>query len=275
MGKLATAMDVFQRDGVPGLLIAFKEQYLDNWAGRQINWCYGKAIEFRGDSIEIDGCRFGLDSPAITTNSKSKFLFGQYERPERRAVANYLNPEVPVVEFGGSIGVVACLANKKLRNPERHVVVEANPSLVDLLKRNRERNQCRFFVVPKMVGYGESHLPFYANPDNFVIGTAVPSGASSGEAHQIQTVTLRAILDEHEFEQCTLICDIEGGESDLLRYESDVLKDRVSTLILEVHEWSLGRARVEELFLELAELGFVQVSAEADTYTFQKRQPAS
>lgn len=272
MGKLATAKDVFQLDGVPGLLIAFKEQYLDNWAGKQINWFYGKIIEFRGDTIEIDGCRFGLDSSAITTKSKGKFLFGQYERPERRAVTNYLNPELPVVEFGGSLGVVACLVNRKLRNPERHVVVEANPALVDLLQRNRDRNQCRFVVLPRMVGYGESHLAFYTNADNFVIGTAVASDASSNvECHQIQTVTLRTILDEYNFEQCTLVCDIEGGESDLLRFESDVLKDRVSTLILEVHEWSLGKARVDELFIELADLGFVQVSVEADTYTFQKR----
>ena len=272
MGKLATAKTVYERDGVSGLLIAFKEQYLDSWAGKSLNWCYGKAVELRGDTIAIDGCKFGLDSPAITTNSKGKFMLNQYERPERRAVANYLNPELPVVEFGGSVGVVSCLTNKKLHQPERHVVVEANPLLADLLQRNRDRNGCKFVVLHRVVGYGAASLDFYINADNFVIGTAVPSnGSSSVERRQVQTVTLKAILDEYNFEQCTLICDIEGGESDLFRNEAQVLKDRVSTLMMEVHEWSLGKERVNELFVELGELGFEQVSCEADTYTFQKR----
>ena len=272
MGKVATAKSVYERDGVAGLLIAFKEQYLDHWAGKPLNWCYGKVIELKGNTVAIDGCSFALDSPAITTNSKGKFMLGQYEKPERRAVAKFLNPELPVVEFGGSLGVVSCLTNKRLNNPERHVVVEANPVLVKLLESNRDRNRCRFVILPRMVGYGASSLNFYTNADNFVIGTGVSSETSTNvEAHEIETITLKRILDEYKFEQCTLICDIEGGESDLLRNESDTLRDRVNTLILEVHPWSLGQDRVNELFNELEQLGFKQVSCEADTYTLEKR----
>lgn len=270
MGKFATAKRVVQNDGMVGLMRAFKEHYLDHLVGNQINWCYGKLIERRGDVVKIDGCTFSLDSPAITTRSKSKFMFGQYEKPEREAVARFLDRSLPVVEFGGSIGVVSCLTNRRLEHPESHVVVEANPALVPVLIRNRDLNNCKFVVLPRMIGYNGQVGIFFADNENFVIGTGVSIDSSSLQRLEIATIDLRSILDEYGFQRCTLICDIEGGESDLLRYEAEVLKNRVETIILEVHEWSLGKNRVAEMFSELRVLGFREVLSEQDTYVFQK-----
>jgi len=270
MGKIATAKRVLQSDGLVGIIRTFKEQYLDYMIGDQINWCYGKLLERRGNVVKIDGCTFSLDSPAITTQSKSKFMFDQYEKPEREAVMRFLDPALPVVEFGGSIGVVSCLTNRKLEHTESHVVVEANPVLVPLLIRNRNLNNCKFVVLPKMIGYGGDVGTFFANSDNFVIGTGISTESESLQRVEVPTIDLRSILNEYGFQRCTLICDIEGGESDLLKYEADVLKDRVQTLILEVHEWSLGKNRVAEIFTELRNLGFNEMLAQLDTYVFQK-----
>src|SRR2546426_6211274 len=101
-----------------------KERYFDNWLGRKIDWWYGRLIEIRGNNVSIDGCTFSLESPAIATQSKSRFMFGQYERPEREAIRRFLDPTLPVVEFGGSIGVLSCLTNRRLSDPQRHVVIE-------------------------------------------------------------------------------------------------------------------------------------------------------
>lgn len=272
MSSLATAKRVFQRRGLNGVLSAFRDRFLMNKLGRKLDWCYGRAIELRGNTVKIDDCVFSLNSPMITTSSKSKFMFDQYEQPEREAVQRFLNPDLPVVEFGASIGVVSCLTNRRLSQPQNHVVVEANPALLTLLNENRNLNECQFSVLPRVIGYDGTHMSFYVNNDNFVVSSAVPSeGGEALEKHEVRTTSLESILKEYGFETCTLICDIEGGESDLVRHESDVLKNHVSTLILEVHEWSLGKTRVEEIFAELAELGFNTVSAELDTYTFQKR----
>jgi len=225
----------------------------------------------RGNAVEIEGCSFSLASPAITTESKSKFMLNQYERPEREAVRRFVDPELPVVELGGSIGVVSCLTNRKLRNPERHVVVEANPGLVPLLLLNRDRNGCRFTVLPRLVAYGRDHAPFYASRGNFVIGSGTGmEGRPDVDVVGVDTVSLRSIVEENSFERCTLICDIEGGESDLFRYESDIVRDRVATLILEVHEWAMSKERVEEVLKGIEALGFRTVFSEADTYAFQK-----
>ena len=270
MGKIATAKHVLQNDGIAGVIRAFKEHYLDPVIGEQINWCYGKLLEHRGNVVRIEGCTFSLDSPAITTRSKSKFMFGQYEKPEREAVMRFLDPSLPVVEFGGSIGVVSCLTNRRLKHPESHVVVEANPALVPVLIRNRDLNNCKFVVLPKMIGYSGEVGTFFANSDNFVIGTGISTKSESLQRLEVSTIDLCSIVNEYGFQRCTLICDIEGGESDLLRYEADVLKHRVQTLILEVHEWSLGEKRVAEIFTELRSLGFNEILSQLDTYVFQK-----
>jgi len=273
MGKLATAKLVLQNDGIAGVIRAFKERYLDRLIGDQINWCYGRSLELRGNVVRIDGCTFSLDSDAITTRSKSKFMFGQYEKPERQAVDQFLNPSLPVVEFGGSIGVVSCLTNRRLEHPRSHVVVEANPALVPVLIRNRDLNNCEFVILPRMIGYNGQVGTFFADNENFVIGTGVSSDSSSLQRLEVATIDLRSILDQYGFQRCTLICDIEGGESDLLRYEAEVLKNRVETIILEVHEWSLGKNRVAEMFSELRDLGFKEVLSQLDTYVFQKLPP--
>src|SRR4030095_11253575 len=271
MGQLETAKRVFAESGVNGVLAAIKDRYLTNRVGLQLEWCYGRSIEIRGNTVEIDGCAFSLDSPVITTASKGKFMFDRYERPERNALQSFVDPDLPVIELGGSIGVVSCLTNRLLNNPKNHVVVEANPNLVPLLIENRDRNKCQFSVLPRVVGYGADHITFYTDNNNFVVSSAVQTERCDQlEAHDIRTINVDAILDENNFERCTLICDIEGGESDLLQNEAEVLKNRVSTLILEVHEWSLGKERVEEMLSELSDLGFQNKTTELDTYTFQK-----
>lgn len=271
MGRMSTVKRVFSTQGLSGVLAVVTQRYLDNSLGQKISWLYGKAIELRGNTVRMDGCTFSLDSPVITTESKSKFLFDQYEKPERQAIDRFLDPALPVVEFGGSIGVVSCLTNRKLRNPERHVVVEASPALVLLLRKNRDQNQCKFEILPRMVGYGTELGAFYLNKSNFVASTAVAGETNNGiEVLDVPTIDLRSILEQYQFDRCTLICDIEGGESDLLRYESQVIGDRVETLILEVHEWSLGKERVAELFGQLKDLGFRIVYSEAETFAFKK-----
>jgi FkbM family methyltransferase len=272
MGKLDSAKWVFRTQGIAGLMSVIKEHYIGEELRKRVNRWYGKSIENRGNVISIDGCRFSLDSPIITTESKSKFMFNQYEWPERQAIKRFVDSALPVVEFGGSIGVVSCLTNRKLSDPQRHVVVEANPALVPLLLRNRDRNKCEFEVLPRIVAYGSDRAAFYTNNLNFHISTAVPVATDEHiDVIDIETTDLRSILDQYHFDRCTLICDIEGGESDLLRHESEILKDRVATLILEVHEWSLGSQRLREMFDELAALGFQEVFSELDTYAFQKR----
>ena len=57
--------------------------------------------------------------------------------------ALYVDPNLPVIEFGGCIGVISCLTNKKIKDKKKHIVVEAQPYLIETLKKNRNNNDCK------------------------------------------------------------------------------------------------------------------------------------
>ena len=49
-------------------------------------------------------------------------------------IARSLRRDLPVVELGGSIGVVACVTNRLLKDRKAHLVVEANPLAIPHLE---------------------------------------------------------------------------------------------------------------------------------------------
>src|SRR6185295_467935 len=100
-----------------------------------------------GGLIRLDGCVFRSDA-----GSREWLLSGDYEGPERTAAKRYIRSDIPVVEFGGALGVVSCVLNRRLKNPRHHVVVEANPHVLPALLENRNRNHCSFEIVHGAAG---------------------------------------------------------------------------------------------------------------------------
>jgi FkbM family methyltransferase len=263
--KLTTAQEIWKTHGIKEVALVYPRKF-DAWLRHEDNWWVGKAVEARGNVVSLDGCTFSLKHPDIATAHKSALVFGRYEAPEREALGRFLDPTLPVVEFGGSIGVVACLTNKMLESPKNHVVVEANPTLVGLLEENRARNQCVFVVLNRAVAYLSDKVAFNIDPEDFLASSVQRPSAHSVE---VQTITLEKVLQTYGFEVCTLICDIEGGEADLIMRESASLAQNVGTLILEVHHWVIGRLRTNELMAKLKEIGFEKIHERGATLVFQ------
>src|SRR5260221_11875963 len=89
--------------------------------------------------------------------------------------------------------------------------------------------------------------------------------AATADAVPVPTTTLREALEDRGFGRCTLICDIEGGERELVRHESETLGRSVDTLILELYERLLGRDKTTELLHELRRVGFEIVGRSWET----------
>src|SRR5262249_41360247 len=143
------------RDEGPMSAAARSWQALGKW------WRQGEPWEWRKSGYaRLDGCRIGLDHPN-TLFLRDLLLTGIFERPERTAIRKFLNPSLPVVELGACIGVVACTTNRLLRNPARHVVVEANPDLTPVLEENRRWNGCAFSILQKAIGYDSSSVTLH------------------------------------------------------------------------------------------------------------------
>ena len=144
--KTATAYKLFQEGGA-------RSVFEHSWLRLQL--LTGKHRK----KIRFDGCVFSLEG--ITDESMRAQLFtNNYEVEERRAVARYLRRDLPVVELGGSMGVVACVSNKLLKNKAAHLVVEANPLAIPHLELNRNLNRCQFEIINRAIAYGVDSVTF-------------------------------------------------------------------------------------------------------------------
>ena len=191
----------------------------------------GRLVELSGNRIRIGGLKFSVDSPGIDTVDKSTLFFGPHQLDERALVERWLPKNLPVVEFGGGLGVVSCMANRLLERPDRHVVVEANPFLLDLLATNRNLNRCSFQILNRVLTYGAEMAEF--SLDSSFVSSRV--GGSSGSMVSVPTTSLERILNEAGFEQCSVVCDIEGAEIQLVEHEIDVIRRRAPFLLIELH----------------------------------------
>lgn len=110
-------------------------------------WLAGCLFNLMGKkSAVLDGVEVVVPLDLADTRLRGQFLIGSYERQERRFLKKYLNPDASVLELGGCLGVVSCIANQMLRRPERHVVLEANPKLIPHIERNKEHTHSAFSV---------------------------------------------------------------------------------------------------------------------------------
>jgi FkbM family methyltransferase len=283
--KLSTARRVYRDDGARGMLVVLKGKATPiiecfsirrlrtacrSWR-QQEHWWVGLMVVLRGNVVSVDGCTFGVSHPAIATATKSLLLLGGYERAERDILKEYLNRTRPVIELGGSIGVVACVTNTLLTDRRKHVVVEANPDLIGLLIENRDRNGCLFTVLNRALAYGGDETIFYRDAVGF-LGSSVQ--VKTTRPIQVPTISLRRIVEDYGFDTCTLVCDIEGGEMDLVRHERQVLRDRVETIIVEVHGWRVGHDRAEEMIRTLEGVGFRCLHEREGTYVFRNESLA-
>ena len=262
--RVTTAFNVLKAGGLQGVASVSLEK-----AGMW--WRHGEGFDLRkivgrpADVARVEGCLFALDEPAVSAALRYLLLTGKHEAPERMLVKRHLDPSLPLVELGGALGVVSCIANRRLHHPARHVVVEANPALIPVLARNRTRNRCSFTVVNRAIAYDTATVDFVVH-DN-----VLASGVKAGEGTRVAvaTTTLADLVDEHGFETCTLVCDIEGAEVDIVHREGETLGSRVKTLIVEVHDRLVGADVCEGMLARLRSLGFERLEQQWDTIAFR------
>lgn len=266
--KISTVGRVARKRGLASLLALVGEK-IKMWWRRDDRTGLSRLFGEPNRLVRLDGCRFDAGPGAAGRELREMMLRGLHEQPERVALARFLDAGAPVVELGACIGVVSCLVNRKLEDTTRHVVVEANPDLLPTLEGNRERNGCRFEIVHGAVAYGGGKEVTFAVADDLLCSRV---GSEGARTLTVPAVTLGEVIAGRCFERCTLVCDIEGAEVELIRREREVLRRSVETVIIETHDRVLGDAAPEGgTPRALEEIGFEAVYESGDVYVFRNR----
>ena len=206
-----------------------------------------------GDIVELSGVKVICKDKLYSQEIVKALRNGSYEGGERGVLPNLLQPGDRVLEVGAALGCVTILA-AKIVGSQNVKAFEANPLLIDDALVNFSLNGVEPTLHNSILcnrvcwaGSGSTKL-FYIHRD-FWASSMVDK---LGTVDQISIETSCFEDEIFKFRANTLVCDIEGGEIDLL-----TLADLrgVDKILLEIHYWA-GREEINKLIRKLILDGF-------------------
>ncbi|MGE9270336.1 MAG: FkbM family methyltransferase [Verrucomicrobiales bacterium] len=211
--------------------------------------------------------RFKLPLEKMSLAFRSRFFFDAYEEEERAMCKKYLQDTSSVLELGGCIGIVSCVANARLASGTKHVVIEANPELIPWLKLNREVNRAQFSVEHGMLSR--------TSDGAFHVGEYIVSGSANSDAGELVKVPvfeIEKVCEKYRYIPEVVLMDIEGGEVDFFRENEHWIRDckTLKTMIIEMHPFIVGEAAVDEVVAILTRLGFRRVERRSLVEVWQR-----
>lgn len=165
---------------------------------------------------------------------KKKIIRGEYEEPERQLISRYLRRDLPLVELGGSLGIVSAFANLIVDPHLPYVIVEANSGLIEICRANASASgsPARIEVVHAACAYHVPEVSFLVS-DNIHGNRIAQTGTD--RCATVPALTLAAIVEPRiGTAPYSLIMDIEGAEWDVFENDEDVLR-RCALAIIELH----------------------------------------
>jgi FkbM family methyltransferase len=210
-----------------------------------------------GHFTRIGGFDVFVDDDRYAEPIRKALDAGHYEGRERKLVNEFLRPADRVIEVGTAIGVVAMTASA-IVGPANVLTFDANPEIVMDAQENFRRNglhaiashvgvlACRRKFIEKRTA------EFYISKDFWA--SRLNASATSPDIVRSETVPILCLEREIATHDANvLICDIEGGEVQLLT-GADL--SRLRLIILETHYWAAGEAPTDAMIRDLIMQGF-------------------
>lgn len=210
-----------------------------------------------GHISQIGGFNVFVDEDNYGVHVRRALDGGSYEGRERKLALEFLRPGDRVIEVGTAVGAVSMTA-ASIVGPSNIVAFDANPDIVADARDNFRRNglgsiKSNLGVLACQRHFKQdSHLDFYIHKE-FWASRLYARADSPGI---IKTVKIPMMCLEREIASHNanvLICDIEGGEVDLLT-EADLSGIRL--IIIETHYWAVGEEATDAMMRNLILQGF-------------------
>ena len=156
----------------------------------------------------------------------SSFILEKYEYREKELISKYLSKSDVVLELGGCIGVISLTINRILNFNKNHVVLEVDKNNMEFLEINKKRNKGKFKIIYGVLS-NDRNL-FYKKSHSFWGGKVVKDKTSE----PIRSYNLGQLEKITNLKFNTLVMDIEGGETDVIK---DLDLQFFKKLLFEIH----------------------------------------
>lgn len=202
---------------------------------------------------------------------RNSLLRGRYELDEAAMIEAHLGTDLPVIELGGSLGVVSRLIRSRIGPAQRHIVVEANPAIAPICAANAARDAAAGATefVCAAVAYGAPTVRFAVHRDIHSSGLAATGPVTSVEVPTVSLKDLVARLGAAA--PYALVSDIEGGEFAIFERESEALAG-LRLAILEIHPdaYAADGRSTEEFMALAAGHGLRVIDRQADVLVLRR-----
>lgn len=211
----------------------------------------GRMIQIGNLQVFADDERY---SPPIIRSLED----GGYESAERSILYAALRPDDRVLEIGTAVGVLSMTA-ASIVGPESVTTYEANPYILEDARRNFMANGLGAIRSSNAVLQARAEMagvpptiPFAVSRDFWAsrLGATI-NDPDIVDVVDIPTASLEDAIEAHRAN--FLICDIEGGEANLL-LRADL--SLIDTIIIETHYWAAGKRAISDMIRKFISDGF-------------------
>lgn len=228
MGLIQTGVSKVQTDGVRKTLYSALQKphllLINSDVGKLAAHSYAN----RKNPISVNGIELDVSFDVVHSQIP-RLIYGDYEEEIIHYITTYLQKDVDVVELGGGIGFVSCNVDAHL-DDRKQIVVEPNPSILPVLKRNRDLNESTFEILE--TAYDPTGTPVELSVSGF---NTASTKRDRGEITEVESSNLSDIISEFDIDEFNLIVDIEGAETQLIKSELNTILKHCPYVIIEFH----------------------------------------
>jgi len=195
------------------------------------------------------GVDFPVDGTIIDRGLERMLRNGNYERPEIRGLERFVRPGDRVLELGGGIGLISTYLSKVLK-VKRVLSFEANPDLIPFIREVQALNGVTNVDIRNRILFNDTA----DMPETVPFHIADPLRASSltrpveGFVREVQVATARLSDVIADFDPTLIVCDIEGGETEL--FEAVDFRN-VKRVYAESHRRKYGGLGIRKFFHDM------------------------
>ena len=194
-----------------------------------------------------------------------------YERSEVKLIRSFLKNNIPVVEFGASLGMTSFTICSTVNKNIPVISVEANPKLFYNLNETKNKNNLsNLSLICAAVDYsGASIIDFILDESNLGSHKGISRNSVS-----VPTIKLSDIIIKNKLKEFCLVCDIEGAELEMFINETNTeVISGCRQIIIELHPASYNgrhyaRAEINDIILEKFKMR--TVLTDGKTWVYEK-----
>jgi len=199
--------------------------------------------------IKSRGLKFPKDGTYLTGKVRGLLRVHDYERDLAAAALKATHEGDRVLDLGCGLGFVSGMIAKR-RKVEAIHSYDGNAALLTYAEAMLATNGItNVTLTPGVLGPRKSTVPFYVrNP--FAASSLAPIDGDEAEEVKVDMHNVKTVLGA--VKPTVIVCDIEGGEAELL--DGITLKG-VRQVVVKLHPSHIGRSGVKRVFDALSAAG--------------------